>query len=216
MKDFIKAVITKSVIGKDEVHVGVLQFSTIQQQEFPLNQYYSKEEMSRAIDAMQQIGGGTLTGEAIAEVTKYFDAAEGGRPDLKQRLVVITDGESQDEVKGPAEALRAKGVVVYAIGVVDANTTQLLEISGLPDRVYAERDFDALKDLESQVALEICDPDRGKRGLRLFSNPEFRNIWLIDCDSFCLFQYTLRFFSTLYIFKNQKPNEEMNWKLALV
>ncbi|XP_026227234.1 collagen alpha-6(VI) chain-like isoform X3 [Anabas testudineus] len=160
MKDFIKAVITKSVIGKDEVHVGVLQFSTIQQQEFPLNQYYSKEEMSRAIDAMQQIGGGTLTGEAIAEVTKYFDAAEGGRPDLKQRLVVITDGESQDEVKGPAEALRAKGVVVYAIGVVDANTTQLLEISGLPDRVYAERDFDALKDLESQVALEICDPDR--------------------------------------------------------
>lgn len=159
----MKAVVTKSIIGKNEVHVGVLQFSTIQQPEFRLNQYYSKEEMSRAIDAMQQIGGGTLTGEAITEVSKYFDVTEGGRPDLRQRLVVITDGEAQDEVKGPAEALRAKGVVVYAIGVVDANTTQLVEISGSPDRMYAERDFDALKDLESEVALELCDPDRGKR-----------------------------------------------------
>uniref|UniRef100_A0A665U204 VWFA domain-containing protein n=1 Tax=Echeneis naucrates TaxID=173247 RepID=A0A665U204_ECHNA len=89
-----------------------------------------------------------------------------GRPGLRQRLVVITDGEAQDEVKGPALALRNKGVVVYAIGVVDANTTQLLEISGSPDRMYSERDFDALKDLESQLALELCDPHRGESELR--------------------------------------------------
>ena len=86
---------------------------------------------------------------------------------MRQRLVVITDGEAQDEVKGPAEALRAKGVVIYAIGVVDADTTQLLEISGSPDRMYAERDFDALKDLESQVALELCDPERGETHARV-------------------------------------------------
>ncbi|KAK2845177.1 hypothetical protein Q5P01_011836 [Channa striata] len=160
MKEFMKSVISKSFIGKNEVHVGVLQFSTVKKLEFPLNRYYTKEEMSSTIDAMQQLGGGTHTGEAITEVSRYFDGTRGGRPDLRQRLVVITDGEAQDEVKGPAEALRAKGVVVYAIGVVDANTTQLLEISGSPDRMYAERDFDALKDLESQVALELCDPKR--------------------------------------------------------
>lgn len=162
MKDFMKSVISKSVIGQNEVHVGIMQFSTIQQLAFALNNYYTKEDMFRAIDGMQQIGGGTHTGEAITDVSQYFDPVRGGRPDLRQRLVVITDGEAQDEVKGPAAALRAKGVVVYAIGVVDANTTQLLEISGSTDRVYAERDFDALKDLESQVALELCDPQRGK------------------------------------------------------
>uniref|UniRef100_A0A3P8U058 Collagen type VI alpha 6 chain n=1 Tax=Amphiprion percula TaxID=161767 RepID=A0A3P8U058_AMPPE len=160
MKDFMKSVISKSFIGQNEVHVGVMQFSTIQKLEFPLNRFYSKEEMSKAIDNMQQVGGGTHTGEAITDVSQYFDASRGGRPDLRQRLVVITDGEAQDEVRRPAAALRAKGVVVYAIGVVDANTTQLLEISGSPDRMYAERDFDALKDLESQVALELCDPER--------------------------------------------------------
>ncbi|XP_030013917.1 collagen alpha-6(VI) chain isoform X2 [Sphaeramia orbicularis] len=160
MKDFMKSVISKSVVGRDEVHVGVLQFSTIQQLAFPLNQLYTKEDTSRAIDSMQQIGGGTHTGEAITFISQYFDAARGGRPNQRQTLVVITDGEAQDQVKGPAAALRAKGVVIYAIGVVDANTTQLLEISGAPERVYAERDFDALKDLESHVALEICDPNR--------------------------------------------------------
>uniref|UniRef100_A0A3Q1FMU4 Collagen type VI alpha 6 chain n=1 Tax=Acanthochromis polyacanthus TaxID=80966 RepID=A0A3Q1FMU4_9TELE len=151
MKDFMKSVIRKSFIGRNEVHVGVMQFSTVQKLEFPLNRFYSKEEMSRAIDNMQQIGGGTHTGEAITFVSQYFDASRGGRPDLRQRLVVITDGEAQDEVKRPAAALRAKGVLVYAIGVVDANTTQLLEISGSLDRMYDERDFDALKDLENFV-----------------------------------------------------------------
>ncbi|XP_044062813.1 collagen alpha-6(VI) chain-like isoform X2 [Siniperca chuatsi] len=160
MKEFMKSVISKSIIGQNEVHVGVMQFSTIQQLEFPLNRYYSKEGMSRAINDMQQIGGGTHTGEAITDVSQYFDATRGGRTNLRQRLIVITDGEAQDEVKGPAAALRAKGVVVYAIGVVDANTTQLLEISGSPDRMYTERDFDALKDLDNQLALELCDPQR--------------------------------------------------------
>ncbi|XP_068178959.1 collagen alpha-6(VI) chain isoform X2 [Antennarius striatus] len=160
MKDFMKNVIGKSLIGQNEVHVGVMQFSTIQQLAFPLNRYYTKRDLSKAIDDMRQTSGGTLTGEAITEVSQYFDAANGGRPDLRQRLIVITDGESQDEVAAPATALRAKGVLIYAIGVVDANTTQLLEISASVDRTHTERSFDDLKNLEGQVAMELCDPDR--------------------------------------------------------
>lgn len=165
MKDFMKSIVGKSAIGQNQVHVGIMQFSTIQIMEFPLNRFYDKAEINRAIEDMQQIGGGTHTGEAIGEISYYFDRSGGGRPDLRQSLIVITDGEAQDEVKGPAEALRAKGVLIYAIGVVNANTTQLLEISGTPDRVYNEKDFDGLKFLESQLAMELCDPERGERVL---------------------------------------------------
>ncbi|XP_069392927.1 collagen alpha-6(VI) chain isoform X2 [Paralichthys olivaceus] len=160
MKGFMKSVIDKSIIAQNEVHVGVMQFSTSPILVFPLNRHYSKEDLSKAIDDMTQLGGGTHTGEAITDVSQYFDASRGGRPDLSQRLVVITDGEAQDLVKGPAEALRAKGVIIYAIGVMNANTTQLLEISGSKDKVYAEQNFDALQELESQVAMELCDPSR--------------------------------------------------------
>ncbi|KAK5861651.1 hypothetical protein PBY51_017110 [Eleginops maclovinus] len=159
MKEFMKSVITKSAVGQDNVHVGVMQFSTIQQLAFPLNQYFSKDQMLNTITAMQQVGGGTLTGAAITDVSQYFDGLRGGRPGMRQTLIVITDGEAQDEVKVPALAVRNKGVVVYAIGVVDANTTQLLEISGSATRTYTERDFDALKDLENELALKLCNTD---------------------------------------------------------
>ncbi|XP_078108114.1 collagen alpha-6(VI) chain-like [Sander vitreus] len=156
MKEFMKAVMRNPAIEENKVHVGLMQFSTDNRLEFPLNRYYNRDEILKAIDDMKQLDQGTLTGKALTEVSQYFDKTNGGRPDISQRLIVITDGEAKDEVIGPAEALRKKGVVVYAIGVVDANTTQLVDISGSTDRVYSEKNFDALKDLESKVALELC------------------------------------------------------------
>jgi len=165
MKNFMKSVIDKIFIGQNGVRVGVMQFSSVQRLEFQLNVYYSKEELQRAIDNIQQMDGGTLTGEAIRQVSQYFDPTNGGRPDLRQSLVLITDGEAQDEVSRPAEALRAKGVLVYAIGVVNADSAQLLEITGSSDRIYSERDFDALKDLESKMVVDLCEPERGEARL---------------------------------------------------
>ena len=164
MKEFMKSIISKVAIGVDDVHVGVMQFSTDTKLEFALNVHYSRDVITAAIDGMVQMDQGTLTGKALTEVSQYFDADRGGRPglpSLPQRLIVITDGEAKDKFKGPAEALRDKGVVIYTIGVVDANRTQLVEISGSPDRVYSEKDFDALKDLEGTVTKELCK--KGKR-----------------------------------------------------
>ncbi|XP_034057183.1 LOW QUALITY PROTEIN: collagen alpha-6(VI) chain-like [Gymnodraco acuticeps] len=157
MKDFMKFVISKSAIGENKVHVGVMQFSTSYNLEFPLNQYYSNVDILRAIDDMKQMNEGTSTGKAITEVSRYFDAARGGRPGMSQNLIVITDGKAQDDVRGPAEALRKKGVVIYSIGVKNHNPTQLKEISGYSHRVYSVKDFDALNDLEAQVSSKICE-----------------------------------------------------------
>lgn len=159
----MKSIISTSFVGRNEVHVGVMQFSSRQKPEFSLIEHFTKNDMMVAVDGMTQMGGGTKTGAAISAVSQLFDPARGGRPDLPQRLVVITDGEAQDNVKAPAEELRAKRVLVYAIGVMKANTTQLLEISGSAERMYAERDFDALKALERQLSLDLCDPERGQK-----------------------------------------------------
>lgn len=162
MKDFMKAVINKSNV--QNVHVGVMQFSSRYKLEFGLNEYSSEDNMSQAIDRMKQMNEGTLTGKAITEVSKYFDASRGGRPNQKQRLVVITDGAAQDEVKGPAEDLRAKGVVIYVIAVGQTKTTQLEDISGSQDRVFYRSNFDLVKDLDRQLTLKLCD--EGKNDTR--------------------------------------------------
>ncbi|CAB1334701.1 unnamed protein product [Coregonus sp. 'balchen'] len=160
MKLFMQSIINKSVIGLDKVRVGIIQFSINQQVIFPLNEHNDKEGMLQGVQTMQQLGGGTHTGEALSYTSQFFDPPKGGRTNVKQFLIIVTDGEAQDEVKAPAEKLQDKGVIIYAIGVVNANNTQLLEISGAQERVYSERDFDALKALERQLALAICDPER--------------------------------------------------------
>uniref|UniRef100_A0A8C7CZA0 VWFA domain-containing protein n=1 Tax=Oncorhynchus kisutch TaxID=8019 RepID=A0A8C7CZA0_ONCKI len=160
MKVFMQSIINKSDIGLDKVHVGIIQFSTSQQVIFPLNKHNDKEGMLQDLQTMQQIGGGTHTGKALSYTSQFFDPPKGGRTNVKQFLIVVTDGEAQDEVMSPAKKLQDKGVIIYAIGVVNANNTQLLEISGAQERVYSERDFDALKALDSQLALAICDPER--------------------------------------------------------
>uniref|UniRef100_A0A3Q4GKN7 VWFA domain-containing protein n=1 Tax=Neolamprologus brichardi TaxID=32507 RepID=A0A3Q4GKN7_NEOBR len=159
MKNFTKSVISKSSIGLDKVHVGFMQYSTNRRLEFDLTKHYNLEGMLNTIDVMEQMNEGTRTGRAITEVSQYFDAARGGRPWMKQWLVVITDGKSQDSVKEPAHALRAKGVVIHAIGVDKANRKELSEISGSSQRVFIENTFDALKELETKLALKFCEKD---------------------------------------------------------
>ncbi|KAM6910519.1 collagen alpha-6(VI) chain-like [Xenentodon cancila] len=160
MKAFLKSVISKSVVGVNDVHIGVMQFSTENHLEFPLTKYLNKERIFEAIDNMEQMNKGTFTGRGIAGVSQYFDASSGGRRELNQILVVITYGRAEDEVKGPAEALRAKGVEIYTIGVMDAKHSQLLEISGSLNHVFSAENADMLSDLEGELALKFCNPQR--------------------------------------------------------
>ncbi|XP_038132208.1 collagen alpha-6(VI) chain-like, partial [Cyprinodon tularosa] len=158
MKEFMKSVINKSIVGPDGVHVGVMQFSTNPELVFSLKS--SKDEILRSIDGMNQLYGGVQTGRALSEVSRYFAASQGGRPSLMQNLVLITFSEAVDEIRGPAKALREKGVVIFSIDAQDGSYSQLTEISGPPDRVVNEVKVDLIQELDSMLALKFCDPQR--------------------------------------------------------
>ncbi|KAM9488327.1 collagen alpha-6(VI) chain [Clarias gariepinus] len=156
IKKFINTIILKSVISKDSVQFGVVQFSSDLHAEFSLNTFSNKHEMQQTINDMKQRGGGTMIGNALRFVTEYFDPQQGGRLSTPKILIVITDGESQDAVAQPAQALRDKGIKIYSIGGRNANSRQLREISGTQDKVCLERDFDALDSLYKDLLLKIC------------------------------------------------------------
>nr|XP_014343031.1 PREDICTED: collagen alpha-6(VI) chain-like [Latimeria chalumnae] len=156
---FMKSLVMKSDIGPDRVQIGTIQFSDIAQEEFLLDSYATKTDLQDAIDHIKPLKRGTKTGNALTFTSEYFDISKGGRPNLMQYLIVITDGESQDEVAKPAKALRDKGITIYAIGVLNANNTQLLEIAGSQGKVLFEEKFESLKDLEQQIIFRICHPE---------------------------------------------------------
>uniref|UniRef100_A0A8C3XLS6 VWFA domain-containing protein n=1 Tax=Chelydra serpentina TaxID=8475 RepID=A0A8C3XLS6_CHESE len=159
MKDFIQLIVNRSDIGADKVQIGLLQFSSEPQEEFQLNRYGNKTDLRRAISGMRQIKTGTMTGKALTFASSYFDEPKGGRPRVKQYLIVITDGEAQDIVRQPAETIRDKGITIYAIGVLQANNSQLVEIAGSQDKVFFEDNFDSLIFLEKEIFFEICNPE---------------------------------------------------------
>ncbi|XP_043973359.1 collagen alpha-6(VI) chain-like isoform X2 [Gambusia affinis] len=160
MKEFMKSVVTKSTVGLNDMRVGVVQFSTTTKIEFRLNRYFRKDEILGAIDDMEQQNGGVETGRALTEVSQLFDENEGGRRTLRKNLVLITFNSATDEFKRPAEALRQKGVLIFSIGMVNSNYSQLYEISSSSDKVINEVNADLISELDSMLALKFCDPHR--------------------------------------------------------
>uniref|UniRef100_A0A8C8RQJ5 Collagen type VI alpha 6 chain n=1 Tax=Pelusios castaneus TaxID=367368 RepID=A0A8C8RQJ5_9SAUR len=158
MKSFMREVVNKSDIGVDRVQVGVVQFSGTNKEEFQLDQYSSKSDIFSAIERMSLMGQNTLMGSALTFVSDYFKPSKGARPGVKKFLILITDGEAQDEVVNPAAALRKQDVVIYSVGVTEANKAQLEEISGKRELVFYVSTFDILKHLEDQIIFGICSP----------------------------------------------------------
>lgn len=156
MKKFMKNLLAKIQIGADKTQIGVVQFSGYSKEEFPLNKYFTQKEISEAVDRMSLIGANTLTGSALTFVDQYFTLPKGARPHVRKFLILITDGEAQDDVRGPAIALRDKGVIIFSVGVFGANRTQLEEISGDGSLVFHVENFDHLKAIESKLIFRVC------------------------------------------------------------
>lgn len=160
MKKFIVEFLHTFRIGPDHVRVGVAKYSDAPELEFDLTTYSDAPSLETAVLNIKQIGGGTQTGAALSFMSPNFDRAAISRGHkVPEFLIVITDGKSSDEVKGPAERLRAQGVVIYAIGVKNANETELQQIGGSPQKTFFVNDFDALKPIKDDIITDICSAD---------------------------------------------------------
>lgn len=162
MKEFMINIVNKMTTGSDRVRIGLIQFFKDPKEEFPLNEYPS-EELHERIREMKQLGGGTKTGKALNYAANYFDKLTVSQTGATQFLIVVTDGKSQDGVLIPAKNIRDKQVTVLAVGIREANITQLLEIGGAGDKINYIENFDLLNGLVEKISWKMCITD-GKFG----------------------------------------------------
>jgi len=177
MKMFITEFLHTFRIGSQHVRMGVVKYADSPDLEFDLTEYTDAKTLEKAVEGIRQIGGGTETGRALEFMGPHFARAMVTRGHkVPEYLVVITDGKSSDEVKVPAEKLRAQGVIVYAIGVKNADAVELGEISGDPKRTFFVNNFDALRPIKDDIITDICSQDGKNAGLDvggpLFSTSE--------------------------------------------
>lgn len=163
MKAFLSEVVSMFNIAPHKVRVGAVQYADTWDLEFDISKYANKPDLGKAIENIRQMGGNTNTGAALNFTLTLLQRAKKDRGSkVPCHLVVLTSGMSQDSVLEPAQKLREENIRVYAIGVKEANQTQLREIAGEEKRVYYVHEFDALRDIRNQVVQDICT-EEGRR-----------------------------------------------------
>lgn len=156
IRQFLSTLVSSFDVGPEQVRIGLVQYSTTPRSEFLLNTYRSKEDILQYISSFPYMGGGTQTGLGLDFMLKehFVEKAgsRGGRS-VPQIAVVITDGKSQDDVESHAQDLKRKGIVLYAIGIKDADEDQLMEMATQPhsQHVYSVSDFAALQEISQNI-----------------------------------------------------------------
>ncbi|XP_066293787.1 vitrin-like [Branchiostoma lanceolatum] len=136
--------------------VGVVQYSSLNRLEFNLSSYDSQTSTLNAINAITFLNGGTYTGAAMEFTRQHAD----WRPlPIPRIMIVVTDGQSGDSVVGPAWALAADRVTVFAIGVAGYDHSQLIQITNnVPGRVFELAEFIDLSQDINQIVQALCNP----------------------------------------------------------
>ncbi|XP_048580138.1 uncharacterized protein LOC5520382 [Nematostella vectensis] len=154
IKTFIKSVVSALRVGPDNVHVGLVKYSTFSDVAFPIASRTQNETLD-AIDLIAYRGGWTYTGEAVDLArTDLFGSAP--RKDVFNVLVVLTDGQAQDSVGPPAQRVRDSGVSLYSIGVGCCYSQgELIEMAGSSSNVFTAS-FEKLGEVVQAIRDRIC------------------------------------------------------------
>ncbi|XP_060112805.1 integrin alpha-X-like [Heteronotia binoei] len=164
MLDFILKLAAS--VAEPDVQFAFVQFSTEVSIVVNFAEYaHLGGQVEAKIRSVLHRRGNTYTPTAIRFVADQVFTLEGGmRQHSKKLLIVLTDGESNDEIVTFDEAKEAtdkKGIIRYAIGVGKEflNSKQardeLRNIASSPENVFSVRNFEALHTLQNQLKEKI-------------------------------------------------------------
>ncbi|KAG6930871.1 collagen type VI alpha 3 chain [Chelydra serpentina] len=159
LRAFVQRVVESLDVSPDRVHVAVAQYSNIIQPEFLLNAYSDKSDVIRAIQGLSIMGGAPLnTGAALDYVIKnVFTRPAGSRiaEGVPQLLILLTSGNSRDDVRRPSVALKTGGMVPLGIGIGNADITEMQTISYDTDYAFAIPDFNQLDTIQQVISEKV-------------------------------------------------------------
>lgn len=161
VKRWLVNITTSFNIGQTFTQVGVVQYSDDPILQIPLGKYFSSNELIKAMESIEYMGGNTRTGTAIKFATdKLFGLSERGPKGVARIAVVVTDGKSQDEVLATAEAARRKGIIIFAIGVgSETEEAELKAIANKPSSIYvfSVEDYKAISKIGEVIRQKLCE-----------------------------------------------------------
>ncbi|XP_072197506.1 collagen alpha-3(VI) chain isoform X3 [Excalfactoria chinensis] len=174
VREFLYDVVKALDVGGNDFRFALVQFSGNPHTEFQLNTYPSNQDVLSHIANMPYVGGGSKTGKGLEYlIENHLTKAAGSRASegVPQVIIVLTDGQSQDDVALPSSVLKSAHVNMIAVGVQDAVEGELKEIASQPfdTHLFNLENFTALHgivgDLVANVRTSMTPEKAGAKGL---------------------------------------------------
>ncbi|XP_010711546.1 collagen alpha-3(VI) chain isoform X1 [Meleagris gallopavo] len=174
VREFLYDVVKALDVGGNDFRFALVQFSGNPHTEFQLNTYPSNQDVLSHIANMPYMGGGSKTGKGLEYlIENHLTKAAGSRASegVPQVIIVLTDGQSQDDVALPSSVLKSAHVNMIAVGVQDAVEGELKEIASRPfdTHLFNIENFTALHgivgDLVASVRTSMTPEKAGAKGL---------------------------------------------------
>ncbi|XP_074853009.1 cochlin [Carettochelys insculpta] len=157
MLEFISNVAKAFEISDIGSKIAAVQFTYEQRIEFSFTDYSTKEKVLSAVKGIRYMSGGTATGDAISFTTRNVFGPVKDGPN-KNFLVLLTDGQSYDEIRGPSAAAHKAGITVFSVGVAWAPLDDLKEMASEPKEShhFFTREFTGLGQIVPDLVRGIC------------------------------------------------------------
>ncbi|XP_061547692.1 collagen alpha-3(VI) chain-like isoform X4 [Phycodurus eques] len=131
--DFVRQFVQEVEIGPTNVQIAVIQYSKEATADFVLNSYGQKDVLLSHLSNVKLRGGSAVnTGAALNFAQKYVYTASAGsraKQGIPQTMIVLSGKKSDDNVAEPRDSLRDAGIVLYTIGMNDADRQEMEELS---------------------------------------------------------------------------------------
>lgn len=178
-KEFLQDMVDSLEVGSDTTRVGLVNYASTVQIEFPLKMYFNKLALKRALARVEPLASGTMTGMAIKTAMETAFTAEAGArlssTGIAKVAIVVTDGRPQDKVEEVSAVARRSGIEIYAVGVDRADMTSLRLMASQPhdDHVFYVETYGVIEKLTSRFRETLCgkDDENGGAALPLHGKP---------------------------------------------
>ncbi|XP_053139073.1 collagen alpha-3(VI) chain isoform X2 [Hemicordylus capensis] len=145
IREFVAKIISRLEIGPNLIQVAVAQYGDDVKTEFLFNTYQNKKDVTAYVRKMKLYGRNRLNTGAALRVVKdsFFVSSTGCRIEqgILPMLVLITGGQSSDDVVQAAQELKRNGIVSLAIGARNADRAELEQIAYEPSLVFSPAEF---------------------------------------------------------------------------
>lgn len=133
VRDLALTVIEGLDVGRDMIRVALVLYGAKPVVQFDLNNNYNKEAIHNIVQSLTFTGGyDSNLGAALELVNERLLGPEaGGRAEegVPQALVIISAGQSTDDVSEGERALKQANVFIFGVAMGDSASTQLQAIA---------------------------------------------------------------------------------------